>query len=261
VQIIDCHTHIYPDALAHKAAENIRHFYEIDEVELDGTADALLSLGTAAGIDRFVILPVGMKPEQVRHVNDFSARMAASNSRFIGFGTLHAGMSDLLDETERIISLGLHGIKIHSDFQRFAIDDPRLFPMYEHIKNKLPLLFHMGDPRYDYSHPARLKKVLQQFPDLQVIAAHFGGYSLYETAYSLLKDTNCVFDISSSLMFMDSATACRYINGYGAERMVFGTDFPLWDPPTEVEHFKALDLTDNQFEQIAHKTAERILGL
>ena len=68
---IDCHTHIYPDPLAHKAAESIREFYHIDDVELDGTADALLSLGTAAGIDRFVVLPVGMKPDHVSHVNDF----------------------------------------------------------------------------------------------------------------------------------------------------------------------------------------------
>ena len=43
--------------------------------------------------------------------------------------------------------------------------------------------------------------------------------------------------------------------------MAYGTDYPLWDPVTEVEAFQKLKLTDEQFDQIAHKTAERILGL
>jgi predicted TIM-barrel fold metal-dependent hydrolase len=94
-----------------------------------------------------------------------------------------------------------------------------------------------------------------------VIAAHFGGYSMYETAYELLYDTDCVMDISSSMMFMEPGVAEKYINIYGAERMAYGTDYPLWDPVTEVEAFQKLKLTDEQFDQIAHKTAERILGL
>ena len=53
----------------------------------------------------------------------------------------------------------------------------------------------------------------------------------------------------------------KYINAFGAERMVFGTDYPLWDPVTETKRFFDLKLTDDQFEQIAHKTAERFLGV
>lgn len=261
MQIIDFHTHIYPDGIAHKAAQSIREFYQIDQVKLDGQVNALLTLGTQAGIDRFVVLPVGMKPSQVRHVNDFSVRQAAAQPRFISFGTLHAGMSDLTEETQWILEQGLHGVKLHPDFQRFPIDDLRLFPAYEMLEGKLPVLLHMGDPRYDYSHPIRLQRILQLFPRLQVIAAHFGGYSMYDTAYELLKDTDCIFDISSSLMFMEDGIAETYINAYGAERMVFGSDFPLWDPRTEVRRFLQLKLRPEQLEQIAHKTAERILHL
>ena len=68
-------------------------------------------------------------------------------------------------------------------------------------------------------------------------------------------------DISSSMMFMEPGVAEKYINIYGAERMAYGTDYPLWDPVTEVEAFLKLKLTPDQFDQIAHKTAERILGL
>ena len=84
---------------------------------------------------------------------------------------------------------------------------------------------------------------------------------IYEEAYEQLKDKNCVFDVSSSMMFMEEGVPEHYINLYGAERMAYGTDYPLWDPVTEVQRFMKLKLTDDQFEQIAHKTAERILKL
>jgi len=259
VQIIDFHTHIYPDAIAHKAAASIRDFYKLGDVELDGTAAELLLLGTEAGIDRFVILPVGLKPNQVRHINEFILQQAEQQPRFIGFGTIHAAMEDVSGEVQWIMDRGLHGVKMHPDFQVFPIDDPRLFPTYEMLEDKLPVMLHMGDPRYDYSHPARLRRVLDLFPKLQVIAAHFGGYSMYELAYETLKDKDCVFDVSSSLMFLPDGVAERYINNYGADRMLFGTDFPLWDPRVEVERFLQLKLTPDQMEQIANKTAKRIL--
>ena len=170
-------------------------------------------------------------------------------------------LEGLEEEADWILSSGLKGIKMHPDSQRFNIDDPRLFPVYEQIKGKIPVLLHMGDQRYNFSHPSRLRKVLDIFPDLEVIAAHFGGYSMFHTAQELLWDTDCIFDISSAMMFMEQGEAERYINNYGAERMAYGTDYPLWDPVKEVQRFKQLDLTDDQFDQIAHKTAERILKL
>lgn len=261
MQLIDIHTHIYPPAIARKAAASIREFYQLGTDEMDGTADTLLLRGTQAGIDRFVVLPVAMRPERTRHINDFIIEQVAQQPRFLGFGTIHAGMENLTDEVEYIMEKGLLGLKMHPDSQVFAIDDPRLFPAYEMMQEKLPVILHMGDTRYDYSHPARLRRVLELFPGLQVIAAHFGGYSMYETAYELLRDKDCIFDVSSSMMFMERGVAEKFINIYGAERMAFGTDYPLWDPIVETKRFLELDLTDEQFDQIGHKTAERILNL
>ena len=68
-------------------------------------------------------------------------------------------------------------------------------------------------------------------------------------------------DVSSSLMFMEGGKAEYYVNQYGAERLAFGTDYPMWDPELETRRFFDLKLTESQFEQIAHKTAERILKL
>ncbi len=261
MQIIDIHTHVYPDEIAEKATASVREFYHIGDKSMNGTVDLLLRQGKAAGISKFVILPVAIRPDRVQGINDFILQKTREHDCFIGFGTVHAKMDGIADEAERIMASGLKGIKMHPDSQRFSIDDLRLFPMYEAIAGKVPVLLHMGDHRYDYSHPIKLRRILDLFPKLQAIAAHFGGYSMYQTAYDLLKDKNCVMDISSSMMFMGEGEAERYINAYGAERMAFGSDYPMWDPVTEVDAFMKLKLTDDQKEQIAHKTAERILNL
>ena len=261
MRIIDIHTHVYPEKIASAAIRTVREFYQLESCDMDGTASMLLRRGTDAGISRFVLMPVANRAEQVAGINRFICRQMEENPAFLGFGAIHADLSEIGDEVENILSMGMRGIKVHPDFQKFPIDDPRLFPMYEALRGRLPVLFHMGDPRYDYSHPARLRYVLEQFPGLEVIAAHFGGHTMQETACELLKDTDCMFDISSTMMFLPKKEVERYISIYGAERLAFGTDYPLWDPVTEVEHFLSLDITMAEKEQIAHKTAERILKL
>lgn len=261
MKIIDIHTHIYPDDIAQKATDSVRDFYQIGGAGMSGTAGMLLERGKTAGISQFVILPVAIRPDRVQGINDFIVHQLPQHPEFIGFGTVHAKMDGLTDEVARIMALGLKGIKMHPDSQRFHIDDTRLYPMYEMIQGKLPIMLHMGDHRYDYSHPVKLRKILDQFPRLQAVAAHFGGYSMYREACDLLKDTDCILDVSSSMMFMPDGEAEKYIGIYGAERMAYGTDYPLWDPVTEVNRFLQLKLPPDQLEQIAWKTAHRFLNL
>ncbi len=259
---IDFHCHVYPDAIAPKAADNVREFYNgLGDPAIDGSVKTLLDRGTKAGVEKFVVLPVAVRPSRTRHINDFILSQVETQPRFYGYGTIHAGMENITGEVRYIMDKGLRGLKMHPDYQLFAIDDPRLFPVYEMIGEKLPVIFHMGDQRYAYSHPAKLRKVLDLFPKLRVIAAHFGGYTMYEEAAQYLRDKDCFFDVSSSLMFMQDGVAENYIRNYGADRFVYGSDFPMWDPVTEMERFLRLKLTEREKEQIAHITAEGILNL
>lgn len=261
MKIIDIHTHIYPDKVSQKATDSIREFYQVDGSDMNGSVDMLLTRGGLAGISHYVVLPVANSPVRVHSINEFILGQARNHDCFTAFGTLHAEMEGLEQETDWILNAGLKGIKLHPDCQRFPIDDVRMYPVYDAIQGKIPLILHMGDKRYNYSHPQRLCRILDQFPRLQVIAAHFGGYTMYEEAREFLWNRECVFDISSSLMFMEPGVAEKYINAYGAERMAYGTDYPLWDPVKEVNAFLELKLSDRQKEQIACKTAERILNL
>ena len=258
MEIIDFHAHIYPDKIAEKASQATGDFYGITPA-YSGTSEELLASGKAAGISRFVLLPVATKPDQVRHINEFIADEVSKHNEFYGFGTLHPDCKNILEETEHIISLGLKGIKLHPDTQQFNTDDKRLFEVFDYIQGRIPLLVHCGDKRFDFSHPRRLKNVIDNFPHLQVIAAHLGGWSLFDEAFELLKDENCYLDISSTMMFLPPEQIEHYIHGYGVERILFGTDFPLWRPEQEVASFRRLNLSSFEFERIAYKNALGIL--
>lgn len=260
MRIIDFHTHIYPDALAQKATQSICSFYHL-QTDLIGTAQTLLEENRKAGITQSVLLPVAIKPEHAHHINDFAAEQAQAHAEFIGFGALHAGMDDPLAELSHIRALGLQGIKLHPDAQGFPIDDERLFPVYDALGDTLPVVFHCGDPQSDLSHPRRLKRVLTRFPHLRVIAAHMGGWSLFDTAFDYLHDETCYLDISSSMMLLDRDRLARLIRSYGADRVVFGSDFPLWVPEREVQSFLALPLTAAERDKIAYQNAREILRL
>ena len=61
MRFIDFHTHIYPEAIAQKAAQSICDFYELDGGGMNGTVESLLQQGAEAGIAHYVVLPVGLK--------------------------------------------------------------------------------------------------------------------------------------------------------------------------------------------------------
>ena len=144
---IDFHCHVYPDAIASQAADSVRDFYHLGDGSMDGRVGTLLDYGTKAGVEKFVILPVALRPSRTRHINDFIIQQVAQEPRFYGYGTIHAGMENICGEAEYIMDKGLRGLKMHPDSQVFAIDDPRLFPVYDMVQDKLPIIFHMGDRR------------------------------------------------------------------------------------------------------------------
>ena len=145
--IINAHAHIYPDKIADRAVCGIEDFYHIN-VKYNGTLANLSKDGEEAGVSRFIVQSVATVPEQVNSINNFIASsVAAYPDKLIGLGTMHPDYPDITGEIERMISLGLRGIKIHNDFQHFNLDDERAFPIYEAAEGRLPILFHMGDTR------------------------------------------------------------------------------------------------------------------
>lgn len=259
--IIDAHAHIYPDKIAEKATAAIGEFYDLNMHGGSGTVDGLLKSGGEAGVERFIVQSVATIPEQVVSINNFlHASVAQHPDKLIGFCAMHPDFPDPKAEIDRCISLGFKGIKLHPDFQKFNIDDERAFPIYEAAEGRLPILFHTGDYRYDYSHPRRLYNVTERFPNLTVIGAHFGGWSLQDTASYVFRDRKIYVDCSSSLYFISPEHAAELIRRFGADHVLWGTDYPMWNAKEELERFYKLPLTDEERELILYKNALRLIG-
>ena len=254
--VIDFHAHIYPDKIAEKAIFNIGEFYKISMRE-KGTVTGLLE---NSAIDRFVVFSAAAVSAQVKSINTYIAEVSGENEKFTGFGTLHPDMTGPEEEINRMIDLGLKGVKFHPDMQCFNIDDRRMMDIYALLSKRLPVIFHTGDYRYDWSHPSRLANVLDNFPDLTVIAAHFGGWSVYDLALEFFKDRSCYFDISSSIPYMGKRRAEELIRIYGAERFLFASDYPMWNPVSCLNEFMELKLTTNEQDLILYRNALAILG-
>ena len=259
---IDAHCHIYPEKIASKAVGGTDRFYDTKSA-CKGTVDDLITRGNEAGIDFFIVQSVATTPKQVKSINEFIASEVAKNTdKLLGLGTLHPESEDIKGDVEHLVSLGLKGVKLHPDIQAFKIDDYRCLKIYELCEEKgLPLLLHTGDYRYDYSNPNRLLPILEIYDNLTVIGAHFGGWSIWEEASRKYKGIkNFYVDCSSSFNYIDKETAKKIIRTYGADRVLFGTDYPMWDAKRELEYFLSLGLDEWEIKSILNINAKKLFG-
>lgn len=259
-RIIDFHNHIFPDNIAEKAVANIGNYYGI-AMWGRGTVDALLESGSRINAERIVVHSSATHAGQVKAINDYIAGVIGSHTNLIGFGTLHSGLEDIESEVQRLISLGLRGIKLHPEFQQFSIDDESMLPIYAAVEGKLPILFHMGDANKDSSSPLRLARILDRFPKLTVIAAHLGGYQMWDDSLKYLVGRDLYMDTSSSLAYLDGSKAVELMRRHGIQKILFGTDFPMWGHQEELNRFLALKLTEDERKAILYDNAVKLLGL
>lgn len=262
VSVIDSHCHIYPESIARRAVDGIGTFYEI-AMSQDGTAQSLLRRMDDAGVAHAVVSSCATRPAQVSPINRFIAQtVAQSGGRLTGLGTMHPESADMQADFDEILSLGLHGVKMHHDFQGFAVDDPMCMPIYELCSERIPLLLHTGDKRYDYTNPEHVTPVLNAFPHLTMVGAHLGGWSVWEDAVDTLgRFDNFYVDCSSSLYAMTPQAARRVIRKYGAGRVMFGSDYPMWHPKKELERLQKLGLDEELMQSVLHDTAASVFSI
>ena len=263
MEIIDAHAHIYPEKIAAKATDTIGIFYDIKMEMPSGTSDNLIEEGGRAGISRYVVHSVATTAHQVRSINEFIKRECEAHPEFIGYITLHQDLTEdeVKAEVAPAIENGMKGVKLHPDFQKFNIDDECAEKFYRAVGDKLPILFHVGDDRYDFSAPSRLVKMAKKYPEVNFIAAHFGGYRCWGDAQLYVGLKNVYFDTCSSLPFISTEKAKELIDLLGADRFFFSTDFPMWDATAELERFNKIPLTDEEREMIFSKNIKRLLGI
>ena len=77
----------------------------------------------------------------------------------------------------------------------------------------------------------------------------------------MLHEENVLIDVSSSLAFLGNRRTRELVSLWGADRVMFGSDFPMWDPASEYDTFTSLGFSDGDLEKMLWKNAERFTGV
>ena len=105
-----------------------------------------------------------------------------------------------------------------------------------------------------------MKNVLDAFPKLVCVCAHLGGWSEWGDAWKLLSGYENVYvDTSSSLEALEPEHAADIIRAFGAQNVLFGTDFPLETPTRALARFDRLPLTAEEKRWILGENAARVI--
>jgi uncharacterized protein len=264
--LIDVHTHLMPERLAQAVRAYFRaHLWH---PRYDGTAEALVPQLLEAGVDRFVFMPYAHRGGMARSLNHWAANVAGTFApHAIGFGTFHPDDVDLprlADEAFRL--LGLLGAKLHPQVGRFALDDPRLDPVYEcAIEQRAVLLIHAGRRPEPSEHVGAraFGRLMRRFPTLTVVVAHAGAdefeafFDLCAVYDNVYLDTAMVFN-----KYLGGPPPIERIFEY-QDRVVFGSDFPNipYRVESAIQALRELRLGRLMEEKLFCTNAARLLGL
>ena len=284
MRVVDVHVHIFPDEVADAYIRNYSEHSGFG-ARCRPTLHALFESYEGIDVVNYVILQqwqtsVPVESGQLKYVGQFDryytkyyfysfhpwlGRIQAKNDRLLCFGSVHPEEADLEEEFERMVNqYGLKGLKLHPCMQMFFLNDRRLFPIYERAEAcGLPLLAHTGgDPVRGmelYGHPRDLDEVASTFPNLTIIIAHL-GIPFFDEAKELMRTHENVFaDISFAVEVIDREQMSSLIREVGADRVMFGSDYPFVEPKAAIQKVLDLDLSDDDKEQILWKNAVEIL--
>lgn len=248
--IIDCHAHVFPDAVAQHAMD-VMGGYEAVPITLP-TVGGLLEHMTQSGVDRAVLCPVATKPKQVGSINHWL--LGLGEPRLIPFGAIHPGLADLEAELRRLEQAGVKGLKLQPFYQGFTLDDPRTLAFFELVGDRFLVLMHAGGEIFPLPEieptPQRLARLLQRFPKLRLIAAHAGGYELWDEVEEHLVAQRLLFDLSYTHQCIAPAQLRRIIDRHGYEKVLWGSDFPWKSQDEGLQGLRELHLPGNEEEAI-----------
>ena len=255
MRVIDMHTHIFPEKVAEKATLATAEYFDLPEPPNHyGTVAELETVLREAGIDYAMVFSAATSAHQVEHINRYIVSEAEKGPRFIPCGTLHAEYENYKEELRWLRDHGVHGVKIHPEFQHFTLDDARMFLVYgEMEKTDMFLIAHMGDPRVDVSGPSHMLPIAETFPRLRCIASHLGNWGDWdvEKIRPLAKLPNVYTDISSSFSYVkDKKPLYEILRCYDPTHVFFGSDYPIWCPKKELQKALELDIPGEMLEGI-----------
>jgi predicted TIM-barrel fold metal-dependent hydrolase len=278
--IVDFHTHV----LSPRIKENRSRYVDGDPafalIYADpkarmATADQLIDSMDRDGVDISVIVNYGWSTHELCvETNDYILESVARYpKRLIGFCAVQPDNPEAaLAEIERCVRGGIRGVgELRPDMQSFDFTRKKVMePLVEVlIKHKLILLTHASEPvGHVYPGkgsvtPDRLYSFITSFPDLPIVCAHWGGglpfYTLMPEVRKALE--NVYFDTAASPFLYRPEIYRQVCQLVGADRILFGSDYPLMPPSRLLNEIDAVNLPDEDRALILAGNARRLIGI
>ena len=250
---IDAHTHLFPPSQA-QARDTIAArdagFAEIygDPAAAIADAPALLTALREDGIEAAVALGFAFAGDrEVAEQNEYLLGVAAETPRaIVPFATVNPALAGWEREAERALAQGARGFgELRPGTQGW---DPlgeagrRLAALAREAG--AALLWHSSEPvghRYPGKHgglgPTDLIEVATASPEVTMVGAHLGAGASFYLSMPEVREAvpNLLFDTAAASLLYDSGAIARLVAAVGAERVLFGSDFPLRRPGAELK--------------------------
>lgn len=235
----------------------------------DMTIDALLRAMDRAAVDKAL---TWLRPPYMREIASANRYVyeATQNhpDRILGFGWAdpHLGIDTMKDEIKRCVEeYGFYGVKLNGAQNSFYIDSDFAMPLIEAIAETGKILaFHIGTDAYEATHPYRLGKIAQRFPETQILMVHMGGvgfHDLSNAAIEVLEENLNITAIGSAIR---PVNVLKAINKLGSKRVCFGSDTPFNLMYVEVATYQALlggEFSLEEKDDVMFGNIARLLGL
>lgn len=266
---IDFHTHSFPDALAPRAMAAL----ELNNAGVmalsahtDGTAGDAERLLRSVGIDLAVVCNIATNAKQESKVNGYTLSLL-ENKFFAPLGSIHPDSENKEAELDRLLAAGIKGVKLHPDYVRIELTDPRFDEIFSLLSERdMFTVVHTGfdpvSPDKIHATPEMLRKTVEKYNKLKLIAAHMGGFMKSREVLDKLVGTNIYFDTSLSSIRKDEwDNLYRILDTHDENRILFGTDTPWTDPAAEIAFVENAPISREKKEKIFAKNAQTLLGI
>ena len=278
--IIDFHTHIFPPRIKKNRTKYIDSdscfaiLYSKPDTRL-ATADELIAGMDKDGVGTSVILNIGWTTHELCvETNDYILEsIARYPERLIGFCTVQPqSLEAALDEIERCAKGGIRGVgEMRPDMQLLDFRDEAVMKPFTEVmtRHNLVLLTHATEP-VGHQYPGKgevtldmLYPLITSYPDLTIVCAHWGGglpfYALMPEVKKAMN--NVFFDTAASPFLYTSQVYNQVIQLVGADKVLFGSDYPLLGQGRLLKEIESLDLPEETARLILSGNAQRVLGI
>jgi len=278
--IIDFHTHVIPPQIKKNRSKYIDSdscfaiLYSQKDAKL-ATADELIADMDKNEVDISVITNIGWTTHELCvETNDYILESVARYPhRLVGFCTVQPNSYDAaIDEIERCVQGGIRGVgELRPDMQLFDLNDGEVIEPFIDVisKHKLILLTHASEP-VGHQYPGKgaitpdmLYPFITNFPDLIIVCAHWGGglpfYALMPEVKQAMR--NVYFDTAASPLLYSHQVYHHVIQLVGADKILFGSDYPLLAQNRLISEIRSLDLPEETRNLILSGNAQRLLGI